>query len=533
MTTAAAAPTIPPCPAPSSWRRLLAVFEWGMLLLVIVAGLVAWGIGIVVRRYDYDEVQHPFGLARGARPAALHDLVRGPSPLLRPAVADRSVVDRSLRSPAGMRLFSALGNLAFLGGLVALGWCLGPARGSRWIWLGVLSVAFQPTILDFLIEFRIDGWGYAVAAWSLVGFLCRPGRRLSFAAFGVFSGIATIMFCPKLAILPPLVVALKILRLRRGVRAALGLGTAYLVGVGIAGAWFAPLLDQHRHRDRPHVPAPVPLSHPEQCALRLPSRAPADHRRDAALARADRSGVRCMGVGRLEGADLPRGLSRGDRTLAVDPGTPGGLSLQAVLRTLVPLWLGLHDLSGPRTERLGWLPGALGYLLVCGTTIFCAVRTRAPLGALRRGPESLRHPPRDEPARRSRGPCRAPSSEHPIDRRDVFFLWFNTSDPNGFDSERILESLGPYRREVSLEQNREAARSHRPAFVVLDAGPYAVAYPAHQWQALRNFLPRHGYRVVRLGACGWRCGRSSHPPRAVRALRGRPGPLAPVRPAPR
>jgi hypothetical protein len=94
----------------------------------------------------------------------------------------------------------------------------------------------------------------------------------------------------------------------------------------------------------------------------------------------------------------------------------------------------------------------------------------------------------------------APPPDHPILRRDVFFLWFNTSDPRGYDSERVLEGLGPYRELVSQGRNRAALESVPPAFVVLDEGPAAAPYPAGQWQALHDFLPRRGYRVVRVGA---------------------------------
>jgi hypothetical protein len=124
-----------------------------------------------------------------------------------------------------------------------------------------------------------------------------------------------------------------------------------------------------------------------------------------------------------------------------------------------------------------------------------------------------------------------PPPAHPIGRRDVFFLWFNTSDPNGYDSERILEGLPPYRPLVSPEQNEAALRAFPPAFVILDAGPFAAPYPEGQWRALLDFLPRHGYRVVRLGGL-----RLALRPDRYRGLRGEglfedaPGPLGPVGP---
>jgi len=139
-----------------------------------------------------------------------------------------------------LRIFAALGNLAFLGGLVALGRTVAP-RCGRWAGLGVAFVAFHPKVLDFLVEFRIDGWGYAPAAWGLVGFLRRPGMRGRFATFGILSGIATLL-CPKLALLPPLVVGFEILRECRSWREALRMGSAYALGLGIAALVFASYL---------------------------------------------------------------------------------------------------------------------------------------------------------------------------------------------------------------------------------------------------------------------------------------------------
>jgi hypothetical protein len=122
----------------------------------------------------------------------------------------------------------------------------------------------------------------------------------------------------------------------------------------------------------------------------------------------------------------------------------------------------------------------------------------------------------------------APPPHHPIRRHDSFFLWCNTTDPLGYDSERILAELGPYRRAISPEAYRSELESHPPAFVVLSAGPTAAAYPEGQWRALRDFLPRSGYRLIQfLGL------RLALRPDRHAALRGAglftdtPGPLGP------
>ncbi len=126
----------------------------------------------------------------------------------------------------------------------------------------------------------------------------------------------------------------------------------------------------------------------------------------------------------------------------------------------------------------------------------------------------------------------APPPDHPIARQDAFFLWFNTSDPDGYDSERILEALPRFRPLVGVDRNAAALAEHPPAFVVLDSGPFAAAYPRGQWEALLGFLPRHGYRTVRLGSL-----RLAVRPDRYEALRGEGlfrdagGPLGPLMPA--
>src|SRR3954462_9972389 len=198
-------------PSPVRRPSFLAIAEWGMLAVSIAAGVFAWGIGIVHRGYDYDEVQRAHSIwlaAQGLRPYTDFFEVHPPYFVLLTPIL-RGWTDPCAALSA-MRLFSGVGNLAFLGGLVALGRASSPGN-RRWTWLGVAFVASHPKVLDFLVEFRIDGWGYALAVWSLVGFIRRPGVRWRFAAFGVLSGIAT-LFCPKLAILPPLVVGFEMLR---------------------------------------------------------------------------------------------------------------------------------------------------------------------------------------------------------------------------------------------------------------------------------------------------------------------------------
>jgi hypothetical protein len=487
-----------PGPAPPSRRSLLAILEGGMLVVLIAAGLIAWGVGIVHRGYDYDEVQraHSVWLAsRGLRPYA--DMFEVHPPyfiLLTPVFRYWADPCDALRA---LRIFSAVGNLAFLGGLVALGWSTRP-RGGRWAWLGVAFVAFHPKVLDFLVEFRIDGWGYALAAWSLVVFLRRPEARLRFATFGAWSGIATLLFNPKLAILPPLIVGMALIRERPSRREALRASASYALGLGIAGLFFALYLAVNR----------IALDRTYYLLFRYHtlSNARSAHR-NGLMRQIFETPLLLAPI--VLGAvawtlDLLKKKSPSDVYI---PAMGLWLVIQALLvayqykQYYAPwfLFASIFVIVLGRSLDSLWRPlGASAFLAACLVSVVAAV-----------GIAQLWE--RYSPARSHCALIRAlnvvagpddrvvaPPPDHPISRRDVFFLWFNTSDPDGYDSERILSGLGPYPALVSPEQNRATLRAHPPAFVILDAGPFAAAYPEGQWNALLDFLPRQGYRVVRM-----------------------------------
>lgn len=472
-----------------------------MLALLIAAGLVAWGIGIVHRNYDHDEVQraHSVWLAsRGLRPYTEFFEVHPPYFVLLAPIL-RTWTD-PCEAMLALRLFAAAGNLAFLAGLVALGRAATHGvRGDRWAWLGVASVAAHPRVLDFLVEFRIDGWGYALAAWSLVHFLRRPMARYRYATFGAWSCVATLL-CPKLAILPPLVVAIEILRDRPTTRSALRPGVAYGLGVGVAGIGFVLFLAANR----------IALDRTYLLLFRYHTLSNAHSAFRNGLARQIAGAPLLLAtivLGVVAWAcTVARRKSIAD---AYHPALCLWLSIQALLvayhykQYYAPWFLfasAFVVLLGRSLDAL-WRPvGALAFAVACGTGLVLSIGIAQLWERYRpvRGECASIHALNVLAAPEDRVVAVPPA--HPIDRRDVFFLWFNTSDPAGYDSGRILEDLGPpYRPLVSPGANRDALASHPPAFVILDSGPFAAPYPEGQWQALIEFLPRHDYRVVRLG----------------------------------
>jgi hypothetical protein len=508
-------------------------------MLLLAAGFVAWGVGIVFRNYDYDEIQraHSVWLAlQGLRPYSEMFEVHPPYFILLTPIL-RWWTD-PCEALLALRLFSAVGNLAFLGALVALG--SSPRRGDggglagdRWAWLGVAFVAFHPRVLDFLVEFRIDGWGYALAGWSIVGILRRGGGVWAFAAFGVGSGIATLLFCPKLALLPPLIVAFELIRLRPGLRTALAWGAAYLVGVGAAGLGFALFLALNG----------ITLERTYWLLFRYHTLSNAH------------SGYRHGLLRQLVAAPLLLGaILLGVVAWALT--VVKRRSFEDAYHPALALWLVVQALlvAYPYKQYYApWFLFASAFVVILGRSLDALWRPLGSAAALVGAGATALAVLGIAHVWQHYGPARsqcvmlralnqlagrddrvvAPPDVHPIVRRDVFFLWFNTSDPRGYDSERILAGLAPYRREVSPEQNQAALRAHPPAFVVLDAGPYAAAYPEGQWRALGVFLRGQGYRVVRLGSL-----RLALRPDRYARLHGQglfedaPGPLLPVMPEP-
>jgi hypothetical protein len=93
----------------------------------------------------------------------------------------------------------------------------------------------------------------------------------------------------------------------------------------------------------------------------------------------------------------------------------------------------------------------------------------------------------------------ASSPLHPIDRFDSFFIWFNTLDRHGFDSERILGQMPIYRTAITSERFREELENHPPALVVLSGDWRIVPYTGGQRQALADVMRTGGYMAVTVG----------------------------------
>ena len=489
----------PPGLEPPPRRGPIVRVEVASLALMIACGLGAWAVGVRARGYDYDEVTraHSAWLAsRGLRP--YNDFFECHPPyfaMLAPVVRRASGPIEILQA---LRVVAAAGNLLFLGGLAALGASL-VADGRRWAWLGLAVVAFHPAVLEYLVEFRVDGWGYALAAWGLYRHgRPAPGPYREFE-LGVLTGVATLLFCPKLTILPALVVAFGQVGAWRTPRRAFRVVLAYGAGVGVAVGLFLLFLAWQ----------------------------------GIEFGRMSELLVRYHAVG-SSNASFHMGLARGilqQRTLAWL--TLAGVVAWGIVRlrrrarpgaygAALLAWLAAQALlvAYPYKQYYApWFLFASGYLgsLGQGTSSWLARARMVPflaacvatgLGSVRAAQDWSRLGEAGSQGRLIRWMGRVAGPEdrvvaspplHPVDRFDTFFVWFNTADPGGFDSERILSRLPSYRGDVAPGRFLEELEAHPPALVAVAGDWRMVPYTAGQEAALARFLPGRGYRIVQVG----------------------------------
>ena len=488
-------------PTGSSASRGLVAVEVAAVALMIGAGIAAWMVGIFTRGYDYDEVLRAHSIwltTQGLRPYSDFFEVHPPyfvllTPLLR---AFPDPVD-TLRA---LRLSAALGHLAFLGGLITLAIRSLPRDTERrWAWLGVAVVAFNPYLLDFLVEFRVDGWGHAFIVGSILLYVGQPAGMTRSFTFGVLTGMTSALLSPKMVLLPPLIVLMDgILKFssRRGffrAGAAYGLGVAvaailflsYLAANGISLERIILLLGRYHAVSNRHAGFRYGLLG-QIVALRP----------QLLLSVA---GLASWSVGRLRS---------GKWTSPYEPAVALWLVSQMLLVTYpykqyyAPWFLfasGFTASLGPILATVLGRAKICVFICACVVTIHGAAQIAsfwAATGVAQAENDLIRW--MNQVARPEDRVVGSPPY-HPIRRYDTFFLSFNTTDPGGFDSERIFGELPALRPFINADHYRAELEAHPPAFVVLRSPVFEVKYPVIQRTILEDYLRRQGYRTVRVG----------------------------------
>jgi len=467
---------------------------------MMASGFGTWAVGLHTLAYDYDEVMRTHSVwlvAQGLCPYRDFLDCHPPyfallTPLIRTFANDPCAVLWSLR------MLSAAGNLLFLWCLAALGASSLASSRLRAL-LALAFVAFQPTILEYLVEFRIDGWGYALSAWSIYRFRRLPRGIYRNFELGVLTGISSLLLCPKLALLPPLIIVFEQIVAWESVRSAVRAGVAYIAGVGVAAGLFALYLTWHG----------IDFDRAFQMLVRY-----------NAVSNANLGDHHGLLQSVIRNRTLFWAVLAGVIGWAVDH--IGHRSRPDAYEAALAVWLAVQPLlvAYPYKQYYApWFLFASGFLVylcrvfsdlmgrtrvavffaVCAMTTVADFRTAqrwSHVGEAKTYQLLIRWM---NSVTRPEDRVVASPPLHPIDRYDTFFLWFNTFDAHGFDSERILAQLPAYQQRVTTARFREELEDHPPALVVLSGDWRIVPYTSGQREALTDFVRRHGYLAVHVG----------------------------------
>lgn len=467
--------------------------------MVVIAGTVGWSIGIMSRYYDDDEVSwaHSIWLTSlGLRP--YHDFFEVHPPFFWFLLAPIS----KLFGPQPhiltfYRFLSAVGLLFFVSGIVANVRLALPSYRLWALW-GIALVTFYPSIMDFIVESRLDNWAHGLSLWSIWRFrVGRDGDR-KYLEFGFLSSIATLTSF-KLALLAPIIVFFESLRFCKGPRVLARAWRDYSVGVVLALAVgllvlaikevdvFLALTSVVAYHLYFNYMATLGFGLLKSIVENYPP-------------------LIFIGAGIL--AWLGVHWSRREIPNYFEISLVAFLLLQALLvappyKQYYAPWflLGSYFIC-----YLGFVLYHLRYrcfLLVASCTCLISLygigwnirhwRSSVTAGEQRYLIDVMNQITLPE----DRVVAAAPF--HPIFRRDVFFGWLATYDPGGFGSEYLAQNLTLLKPYFSEKRYRRELEQHSPALiylsrdVVLDPGHY---YPPIQYKVLLAFLRGRDYRIV-------------------------------------
>ena len=459
-----------------------------VLVVVVCVGGIAWSVRITRQTYDFDEVQRAHSIwmtSQGLRP--YEDFFECHPPyfaLLAPLADGQSDPGRFLRT---LRWVSAMGQLLFLAGLVAV--TVASASTDRTTaMLGVALVAFHPDVVAFLSEFRIDGWGYALALWTIAWFL-RSRGRWRHLGLGVGTGIATLLLCPKLALLPPMLVVLEQVEARRSMAKALAAAATYAAGVCIAGGMYWVWLTANGITMESAIAYLVTYHASSNFHAAFGYGLLGEIVARPALSAPIAVAILLWLGGELRERLRPRALPA---ALALWLVAQAGLVSYPWKQYYAP-WFLFGSVFFP------WLQAAARHV-----TRHAAIALGVSLGAASiaasvmtgYGYVGSRDARNLERFLRILNAVSGPEDRvvatppfHPIFRRDTFYVWFNTLDPSGYETEPIMDRIPLVSGRVSERTYRQELASHPPAIVVLSA----TTYPRRQEAVIREFIRERGY----------------------------------------
>jgi hypothetical protein len=465
------------------------------VVLTGVVGIAAWGAGAERRFFDYDEIYHAHAtwqIAHGLRP--FHDFQASHTPFLwYPLAALWRIFPESPATLIPLRFVAALGTLL---SVVAMSATFALARRevpAHWWMLGVATVAFDPAILDFGVEFRPDSWSTALlfAGFALLLSGRPAATRRRYACFAALATLATLA-SPKLTVLPVVFALLDLagrayrredvpdalLGYVAGVVGALLVAFAFLRIAGIDPTLTYDMAIRYQWAVVSNSGFGRGLLGSVMAHGRLLSLVIAGLLAWAAyLARRGRRptvyevSLVIFLLAQLMLVDRPYKQYFAPWFLLGACFVPfiGAWATHAVPKATAVIVTGVVVLSGWSAVSSLWLftrddqaRAMVGYY----ETLLRAVPSDAPVVA---------YPPL-----------------HPVTRRDAFYAWSRTTDPRGHGTEAIMRSLDVpgYSLRFAPAYYREELETRPPALVVAprDAN---WAYEPNQWAVLQEYLATH------------------------------------------
>jgi hypothetical protein len=310
------------------------------------------------------------------------------------------------------------------------------------------------------------------------------------------TGVATLLLCPKLALLAPLVVAAELAPGWRSPRRWARPAGAYMLGAGLAAALFALYLAAQR----------IEIGRVYLLLFRLNALINAHSSIRFGLARMILRGPIPLAAIALGAACWVVGWAR--RRAWPDtyhPALAAWLIAQAALvaspyKQYFGPWLlfgasFVGFLGQALATRSRWL-GMLACGLACGLSVAATVGLMQLIrqhGGRKAHCEAIRWMNR---VARPEDYVVAEPFIHPVVRRDCSFAWWST----GYNIREVLDAMPSLRAYVSEARYRAELEAHPPAFVSLPSpnNPY-VQYPERQSAVLSAFLLERGYVAVRHG----------------------------------
>jgi hypothetical protein len=367
-----------------------------------------------------------------------------------------------------------------------------------WLLVGISPIALDAAILDFGLEFRPDSWATALLFGGFVLFLTgRPAAILSrYACFGVLASLA-VLASPKFVALPVLFVVIDLATRafrRDGLVPAL-LGTTLGAGLAVLTTlvWFRM--------------AQIDPTLAFEMAIRYQWQVVSSGSHGQGLLASVMAHPRLLTL-------VVLGIAAWSAYLVKHARLPAPYEIAVVLFLIVQLVV----VDRPYKQYFApwFLVGAcfvpfVGFflvqalpratpLLVAGAVVLSGWTAASALGWFARHDQArgmldfydalLRVSPAD-------APIVAYPPLHPVVRHDVFYGWSRTTDPAGYGTEAVMDSLAVpgYSQRFDAPYYRQEIEARPPAIVIapLDGN---WGYEPRQWAVLQAYLETHRERYV-------------------------------------